>query len=160
DGVFAGACREAVEAGDAELLAQGWDSLAQEPVATLIRETQKPVIEVGRLLGGALGTLAVARAAVAAQAFDLPALSRWVHESAAAWGGRAGQRGLAEAVPWQQGVAPHTILDEHFRALARLNAGWRVSAARDCACHLLGQQRREAGRARRLWLLGYKKPNG
>src|SRR5580700_6670143 len=132
DGVLAGACREAIAAGETELLAEGWRCLAQDKVAGFVRDdVMKPPIEANRLLAGALGTLAIAHAVCAAREYDLPALARWVHESATAWGGGSGQRGLAEAVPWQKGVEPQTVLDEHFRALARLDAGWRVGAARD-----------------------------
>jgi hypothetical protein len=159
-GVLAGACREAIDAGDAPAVTEGWDRLARAEVAALVRATMRPPIKRRRLLGDVRGTLAVARAAVAAREYDLPSLALWVHEAAAAWGGGRGRRRLTAAVPWQRGVEPQTVLDEHFLALARLDAGWRVGAARDCARLLLGLDRRPAVRARKLWLLGYKAPRG
>jgi HEAT repeat protein len=163
DHALAAACREAITLGSTDLLERAWSCVAREEVTEAVTYfCRSREIASARLLGGVLGTVAAAQSVRAARDYDLPALVRWVHEAAAAWGGgSAERRGLAEAVAWQKGLGPETILDEHFCALARLAPGqWQVGAARESVRSLLGLGPRRAVRSLELPLMAYRNGEG
>src|SRR5262245_61434885 len=165
-GALPEACRQQLD-GEAAELDNAWEAARSEELIELVRYSftpdgpPPPSEPSDRLLGNVRGWVAAAQAVRAARRYDLAGLARWTHEAAAAWGGSRTESALTESVPWQRGLEPHTVLDEHFVALARLAPGrWRVGAARDCARSLLGLGLRPAVRSRALWLMGYKQPRG
>jgi hypothetical protein len=162
------ACRRAAEAAEAADLINAWESLQAPEVEAFVADItlgsgtrgQSPV-DAGRLVRGLRGLFAAALAARAALWCDPAALLGWVHAAARLWGGTSPAEGLAAPLPGPYTSAgfeaarpggragalePARVLDDHFRALARLPGGWRVGAARDCAAVLLGGGRAVARR--------------
>ncbi len=163
------ACSEALKTPGADrgLLEEAWACAIVPEVGEFARyfysqgrDYYRSGVVAERLHGGLLGILAAALAVQAARRQDFREMVRWVHETAAGWGGTRPTEGLAEALTWVHGLEPALLLDEHFKALSRLAPGqWMVGAARDCV-HALLEDARKVVRERKVPVLGVKAGQG